>query len=108
MMSKTTNEEKLISYIFQNQNSFSEREGVFDLNFTSGRNYINTLEGKLDITFKREWEQTASGNSKYYRYSVADRKTAECLIKYANLKAQARGEVAFNEQAMKNILQQFN
>ena len=107
-MSKVTNEERLIKYLFQNWNSFSEREGVFDLNFTSGRNYINTLEGKLDITFKREWEQTASGNGKYYRYSVADRQTAERLIKYANLKAQARGEVAFSEQTIKNILQQFN
>lgn len=107
-MSKATNEERLIGYLFQNWNSFSEREGVFDLNFTSGRNYINKLEDKLNIEFTREWERTADGDGRYYRYTVPDRLTAEKLIQYANFKAGARGAVAFDEQATENILARFN
>lgn len=105
---KPTNEERLITYTFKNNGSFSEREGVFDLNFTSGRNYINELERKLGIQFKREWEKTADGKGRYYRYSVTDRKTAKKLIQFANTKAQARGEIAFSEEETNFILQQFN
>lgn len=105
--SKPTNEEKLIAFTFQNGGSFSEREGVFDLNFTSGRNYINELEKKLNIEFGREWEKTASGDNKYYRYSIKDKQTAEKLIKFANTKAQARGTIAFSERETALILRQF-
>lgn len=56
-----TNLEKTLLFLITNPNGFSEREGVFELNFTSGRNYINTAEGLLDVKFKREWEKTADG-----------------------------------------------
>lgn len=106
---KPTNEERLIHYLFQpgNGNSFSEREGVFELNFTSGRNYINALEEKLNIEFVRQWEHTADGQSKYYRYLVADGDTAKRLMNYANLKAKVRGEVMFDEEAQAHILKSF-
>lgn len=106
---KPTNEERLIRYLFQpgNGNSFSEREGVFELNFTSGRNYIGFLEKKLGIEFKREWEHTADGNGRYYRYIVADSDTAKRLMNYANLKAEARGEVMFDDETKANILNKF-
>lgn len=105
---KPTNEERLIGYLFQNWNSFSEREGVLDLNFTNGRNYINKLEKKLNIKFTREWEKTADGDGRYYRYSVTDRQTAEKLTKFANTKAQSRGAIAFSEKETNFILQQFS
>uniref|UniRef100_Q0I4Q0 Hemophilus-specific protein, uncharacterized n=1 Tax=Histophilus somni (strain 129Pt) TaxID=205914 RepID=Q0I4Q0_HISS1 len=104
---KPTNEEKVIIHLFNNGGSFSEREGVFNLNFTSGRNYINKLEDKLQIKLNREWEKTASGENKYYRYSISDRQTAEKLLKYANVKAKLRGTVAFTENEAERILQHF-
>lgn len=104
---KPTNEEKAIRYVLLNNNGFSEREGVFNLNFTSGRNYITDLERKLGIKFNREWEKTADGQGQYYRYTVPDRKTAEMLSNYANAKAFARGDVAITEEQKQRILSRF-
>lgn len=104
---KPTNEEKVIGYVLLSDNGFSEREGVFDLNFTSGRNYINKLEEKLQITFHREWEKTADGENRYYRYSIPDRQTAQKLISYANSKSAMRGTVAITENEAERILSRF-
>ncbi|NBI43346.1 hypothetical protein GVX76_07585 [[Haemophilus] felis] len=104
---KPTNEEKVIGYVLFSNNGFSEREGVFELNFTSGRNYINKLEEKLQITFHREWEKTADGENRYYRYSIPDRQTAEKLISYANSKSAMRGTVAITENDVGRILKRF-
>ncbi|MBM2609388.1 hypothetical protein CDE51_03160 [Pasteurella multocida] len=104
---KPTNEEKVIGYVLLGDNGFSEREGVFELNFTSGRNYINKLEEKLQIEFHREWEKTADGENRYYRYSIPDRQTAQKLISYANSKSAMRGKVTITESQAERILNRF-
>lgn len=104
---KPTNEERIIRTVLQNQRGFSEREGVFDLNLTSGRNYINRLEEKLQITFKREWEKTADGAGRYYRYTIPNAQTAEKLISYVNSKSAMRGTIAISKNEAERILSRF-
>lgn len=105
---KPTNEEKALRFLILNPQGFSEREAVFSLNFTSGRNYINTAEKLLDVRFKREWEKTADGQGQYYRYSCPDRHTAEKVIRHLNAKSALRGEIAISPAQAESILQRFN
>ncbi|MDD0823112.1 hypothetical protein PTQ27_01310 [Mannheimia sp. AT1] len=105
---KQTNEEKALCYLILNPEGFSEREGVFNLNFTSGRNYINTAEKLLGIKFNRQWEKTENGEGQYYRYQLPDRHTAEKVIKYLNAKSALRGETAITAEQVQHILSRFD
>lgn len=104
---KSTRMERVIHTLLTNMNGFSEREGVLNLNLTSGRNDINKLERTLDIKFNREWEKTADGRGRYYRYTCPDRKTAEKLIALLNNKAKARGAEVLSLHQQESILAYF-
>ncbi|MCK3655993.1 hypothetical protein A4G19_14320 [Pasteurellaceae bacterium Macca] len=89
------------------QGGFSEMESVLKHHFTSGRNYISTLERHLGVKFHREKEQAQNGGL-YYRYTVADRQTAQKLLTYANHKAERYHRTAFTQAEIKAILARFN
>ncbi|QLB19572.1 hypothetical protein [Mannheimia granulomatis] len=102
-----TNQEKALLFLITNPNGFSEREGVFELNFTSGRNYINTAENLLGVKFKREWEKTVNGEGQYYRYTTPDHQTTQKVIDWLNHKAGLRGEIAITSEQAQQILSRF-
>ncbi|MCK3656531.1 hypothetical protein A4G19_12510 [Pasteurellaceae bacterium Macca] len=88
------------------QGGFSEMESVLKHHFTSGRNYISTLERHLGVKFHRE---KASPKWRIvYRYTVADRQTAQKLLTYANHKAERYHRTAFTQAEIKAILARFN
>ncbi|MGX2985751.1 hypothetical protein [Ursidibacter sp. B-7004-1] len=101
-----TREERILRMVLMN-GSFSEREGVFELNITSGRNDINRVMRKLGIQLKREWEETADGYGKYYRYSIVDKSQAYKLMTYYNAKATARGGEPLSVAETKAILSRY-
>lgn len=104
---KPTRMEQVLYALLTNMNGFSEREGVFNLNLTSGRNYISTLERTLKIKFNRVWEKTTDGRGQYYRYTCPDRKTAEKLIALLNNKAKVRGAEVLSLHQQESILAYF-
>ncbi|QGM81724.1 hypothetical protein A6A10_08735 [Otariodibacter oris] len=87
--------------------SFSEREGVTQLNITSGRNEISDIERKLNIKVNRVWEKTADGLGQYYRYSIANKRQAYKVMKHANRLALARDGEPFNATETRAILARF-
>ena len=87
--------------------SFSEREGVFELNITSGRNDVSRLERKLGIEFHRERERTQDGLGHYYRYCVLNKSQAYKLLTYLNQKAISRNDEPFSADETQTILAKY-
>ncbi|WP_301098735.1 hypothetical protein [Otariodibacter sp.] len=103
---KPTREERIARALLLN-GSFSEREGVTQLNITSGRNEISNIERKLNIKVNRVWEKTADGLGQYYRYSIADKEQAYKMIQFTNTLTQARNAEPFNATETRAILARF-
>ncbi|TYG33715.1 hypothetical protein FW755_00700 [Lonepinella koalarum] len=93
--------------ILKKPKGISEREMVFSLNITSGRNEINELEHLLGIQFTREWHTTKDGLCQYYIYSIPERYTAKVLLDFLINKIELRTgkTITLNEQEL--ILNQF-
>lgn len=90
-----------------NPNGVSEREMVFTLNITSGRNEINEIERQLNIQFKREWNKTSDGLGQFYKYYCPNKETVLQLIKFINQEAIKRKDEPFTPQQTQYILNQF-
>ncbi|MFC0323993.1 hypothetical protein ACFFHT_10595 [Gallibacterium melopsittaci] len=105
-MRKPTRQERVAKALL-NPNGVSEREMVFTLNITSGRNEINEIEKKLGVIFTREWNKTADGLGQYYKYYCPNKETALKLIKFIERLALMRKGTLFTPENVKQILNQF-
>lgn len=97
---KPATHQERIAYHLLERGSFTEREGVIELNITSGRNYINEFEKLIGLRLQRDDEVNTTNTGIHYRYRVADKQQAEALIKFINGKRTARNAtlISVNEQ----------
>lgn len=102
-----TNGEKTAIFLLNQHKGFTELEGVYRLNFTSGRTYISELERTLGFKLTREWEKNSGGCGQHYRYTIPNRQTAQILIDYVNAKAKLRGTIGFSQNEAERILSRF-
>lgn len=99
--------DEIILYHALTQNGFTEREGVIELNITSGRNRINEVEKRLGIKLHREKEGNRTNGGVHFRYSVADKAQAETLIHFINGKRLLRNAEPISADETVQILARF-
>ena len=107
MKTKTRKEKVALALLFNPTSGVSEREMVFNLNLTSGRNEIAEIERNHNIKFNREWNKTADGQGQYYRYYCPNKTTALRLIDVINQLRRKRGKPSIQSDDIQEILMRY-
>lgn len=99
--------DEIILYHTLTRNGFTEREGVMELNITSGRNRINEVEKLLGIRLHRAKEGNRTNGGFHFRYLVTDKAQAERLINFINGKRLLRNAEPISDYEASQILARF-
>lgn len=96
--------ERAFMFLLEHPFGITENEVLFHCRLSSGRNYPNELERKLNIVLGREGIPNPDGIGKHLKYWITNREDAMKVLSVINVMRLDRGCEGFTELEIESLI----